>query len=335
MRILGRPLTFWLAAAICLGTLGLLGIVAAGFFGHVHPGFDSISHFRLHLAAGAAVAAIILFAFKGWRMAAAALLALTLLPVYLTTGLPRLPNGGSAIASPAEMPVYRLLHLNLRFDNPETGQVFSMIGRERPDVISLAEVSASWEPRLEALRASYPYWVRCEQDSRNGGVALLSRRPFADGTEGSCHDRGSLALASIDFGGRTVDVGAMHIGWPWPFGQDWQVGNIAEILGELGDTAILGGDFNAAPWSAMAQQVAEGGGLRFARWVGPTWLDRRLPDILRPYIGLPIDHILVKGDIIDAPPRRLPEVGSDHLPLLMEFSLLPREPERTVNFAAR
>src|SRR5690606_10386601 len=118
---------------------------------------------------------------------------------------------------------------------------------------------------------------------------------------------------------------ALHLGWPWPFGQDRQVERLRPALATIGDRAILAGDFNATPWSHSVRSVAEAGGLRLAGRVGPTWLDRRLPDWLRPLVGLPIDHVMVKGGVLADPPQRLPWAGSDHLPVLLDFSLLPEE----------
>ncbi|WP_352977634.1 hypothetical protein [Mesorhizobium sp. M1378] len=54
--------------------------------------------------------------------------------------------------------------------------------------------------------------------------------------------------------------------------------------------------------------------------VGPTWLYRRLPDFLR-FAGLPIDQVFSKGAIIIRSASKLEDTGSDHLPVLVEFSL--------------
>ena len=61
--------------------------------------------------------------------------------------------------------------------------------------------------------------------------------------------------------------------------------------------------------------------------IGPSWLDRRLPDVLRPYAGLPIDQVFAKGDVAILSAKTLEAVGSDHLPVLVEFSLLGGKPE--------
>ncbi|MBL8583419.1 MAG: endonuclease/exonuclease/phosphatase family protein, partial [Rhizobiaceae bacterium] len=168
-----------------------------------------------------------------------------------------------------------------------------------------------------------------------GGVAILSRRPFAEGREPQCFDRGSMAIAPVDFGGQTVEVTALHLGWPWPFGQNWQVRNVSPILAELNGPALLAGDFNATPWSQTAHAVAAAGGLAPLPVPGATWLYHRLPQWLH-FTGLPIDQVMAKGEIDIHAVRTLDPVGSDHLPVLVEFSLPPKpaedEPQATTAF---
>lgn len=319
-----------------LAVLGLLmalaGVIAVGFFGRLHPAFDSFSHFRIHLAVLLLVGVLPLAALRYWPEAGFAALvglgalAATLVPPAI--GADRDPRLSVEIRAP--MPLFRLLHLNLRFDNATPELVLSAIGAHRPDVVTLAEVSDLWRAKLPLLEASYPFQIVCPQPTRNGGVAILSRRPFVENRDGVCANRGSFAKVEIDFLGRKTSVAALHLGWPWPFDQAWNIGRIADQLPGLNSTAILAGDFNAVPWSHTVRRVAELGSLRIIRGIGPTWLDRRLPAALRPWVGLPIDQLLVKGGIVIASARTLEAAGSDHLPVLVEFSLLPQEPDAEI-----
>lgn len=143
--------------------------------------------------------------------------------------------------------------------------------------------------------------------------------------EAKCYDRGSLAIAPIDFGGRAVDVATLHLGWPWPFHQPRQIAALAAPLASLSDTALLAGDMNATPWSAAVSRVAELGGLELMRSVGPTWQSRWMPQFMQA-AGLPIDQVFQRGVTIHNA-RTLEAVGSDHLPVLVEFSLPLRNPK--------
>ena len=317
-----------MAGAAFLAMMAFSAALLAGFFGVLHPAFDSFSHFRMHLSVLTALLALPLLASSYRLQAVAALLFAIASFVTTTEALPR-PWPRQAVAKPADRIVYSLLQMNLRFDNPTPKKVLSLIGHTKPDVITLDEVSAMWATELGYIKSAYPYQILCSYPNGIFGVALLSRRPFAAGTEPHCEPRGAMATATIDFGGVGVDVAAIHLSWPWPREQYWQIGELAEPLSALGDTAIMAGDCNAVPWSAAVRRVASLGGLTIMPSAGPTWLHRKLPDFLRRFAGLPIDQVFSKGGVTIHSATRLEDTGSDHLPLLVEFSLRPddKQPE--------
>lgn len=312
--------------ATVLLSLPLVG----GFFGLVHPAFDSMAHFRVHLAVLLILVALPLLLIRPLRwhgLLAAALGAGAILTVTRISVLPGLgPVQASYQPKDTLSPVYRLLQLNLRYDNPEPGKVLSLIGRTRPDVVTLNEVSTEWAEKLALLSSAYPYRIVCEIHNHAGGVAILSVRPFAEGTESRCIDGGTFATATVDLGGRSVEVGALHLHWPWPFDQSEQIGRVTPTLRDMPETAILAGDLNAAPWSAASARVADAAGMMPAGPASPTWLYRMLPQFLR-FAGLPIDRVFTKGDVVVHSVETLEAVGSDHLPVLVEFSLKTTEPK--------
>lgn len=314
---------------VAVAAIGLAVGLAGGFFGRVHPALDSLAHFRIHLAIALLLAALVLLAVRGFRrlgLLAAAFGAGAILTVSSLSTLAGLgPVQASDDGTDPTAPVYRLMHLNLRFNNPEPGKVLSLIGRTRPDVVTLNEVSRMWADKLRLLESAYPYRIVCGNQGGAGGVAILSLRPFADGVEAQCRQGGALATATVDLGGRFVDIGTLHLHWPWPKDQAAQIGRMTPDLGQLQETAILSGDLNATPWSAASQRVAEAAGVTFAGPGNPTWLWRRLPEWLR-FAGLPIDRIFTKGEVVVRSVRTLEAAGSDHLPVLLEFSLRGPEP---------
>lgn len=299
--------------------------LALGFFGAFHPAFDSFSHFRAHLAVVLALVALPLL-FSKTRIEAIVALIFAAAAFATTAGALPLP-GLSPVqagfkADAGERAVYRLLQMNLRYDNPTPEKVLSLIGRTQPDIIALNEVSAMWEAKLAFIASAYPHRIICSHPYTRSGVAILSRRPFAGSGEPRCDDRGAFAIASVNFGGQPVDVATIHMGWPWPFFQQWQVGAMTPSLRSLGPTALMAGDCNAVPWSATVRRIAEAGGLDTMPSIGATWQLAGLPDFLR-FAGLPIDHVFSKGAVLVHSARLLEPVGSDHLPTMVEFSLRP------------
>jgi endonuclease/exonuclease/phosphatase (EEP) superfamily protein YafD len=314
------PLPFSLIVVVCVFVVTTALI--AGFFGRLHPFFDSFAHFRAHLGVLLALSGIpLVFAVNRIHAAAAVLLGLGAAGTTLPPG--SLPGFGAVHAATpriANRPTYTLMQLNLFHSNRNPEQVLSLIGQERPDVVTLDEVSKLWEPKLALLKAAYPYQINCRV--RRTGSAILSRRPFAEGREPHCFDRGSMVLTTVNFGGAGVDVAALHLGWPWPYDQAQQLNQLAGPLSQIGETAILGGDFNAAPWSFAARRVMLMSGMKPATTGQRSWLPFALPRALR-HLGLPIDHALTKGGVEVRNVTILESVGSDHWPLLVEFALAP------------
>jgi endonuclease/exonuclease/phosphatase (EEP) superfamily protein YafD len=308
-----------LRLAALMMVAGAAGLLSLGYLGWLHPAFDSFSHFRLHLAAGLLLLSPLLLALK-FRLEALAALVFAVSAAATTFELPGAPTPA---ADPAAA-TYRLLHMNLRFDHEEPQRALSLVGQLRPDVITLNEVSPMWQERLEPLHAAYPFRLVCPQRSTVGTVAIFSRRPFASDGERYCYQRSDFAFATIDFSGRVVDIATLHLGWPWPFGQDWQVRNLSPVTAALPGPVLLAGDFNATPWSQTVRRLAAAGRMEVVRGVGPTWLIQSMPDIVRRFAGLPIDNVMVRGGVAIHSARTVDGTGSDHLPVLVEFSVRPQ-----------
>lgn len=299
-----------------------------GYWGSAHPALDSLTHFRLHLAAAIIILALPSLADRRWLSIG---LGLILLAIAATASTLANPSGITIANTQADMEGvgaarYKLLQMNLRYDNRTPKEVLSLIGHHQPDVITLDEVSGYWRGQLKFIEHAYPHRIICTSQSHIGAVAILSRRPFLHPSRAECFSRGSLAIATINFGGTAIDVAAIHLGWPWPHPQHRQVEGMLPILStELSSSAILAGDLNAVWWSQTARLLSTAGELKSLGNIGPTWLASPAPDFLRRYAGLPIDNLFVKGRVVPTATIRLPSSGSDHLPVLLEFGVMPSE----------
>lgn len=300
------------------------GILAALIGGHLnafHPALDSLSHFRLHFAAIGAVLALILAVLRN-PLGAAALGVISVLSFALTIWPAVSSQNAQAASDPA--PVYRLVQANLRFDNRTPEEFLRLIARQTPDVITLQEVSDQWLPKLAVVSAAWPHQKICPGTNRVGGVAILSRRPFGQGGISLCGNSGALAVQAIDFNGKQVTVASLHLKWPWPHRQPEQLIDMAKAFGEIkstGQPILVGGDMNAAPWSAAVDTIAEATGTRILPQARGTWLLPLFPESWTPFIGLPIDNILLSGQVALKQAISGPNFGSDHRPLMIEFTI--------------
>lgn len=313
--------------ALRLFALAFLTATAAaltfGYLGRLHPALDSFSHFRVHLAVLMALTVPFLLILK-LRVEALFAAALAVATLGQTFWAGR-DTAALAATTDATGATYRLLQLNVYHLNQKPEAVLSLIGEVKPDVVTLNEISLRWKDRLAAIEAAYPYQTICSRPHNVGSVAILSRRPFAAGFHPYCAADGAMAHVRLDFGGRPVEVVAIHLGWPWPYDQQWQAPKVAALLGQVGDTAILAGDLNAVPWSHTARQIEAGAQARILRGIGPTWLFGELPAWLRKSAGLPIDNVMVKGKVTPIRAGAMEGGNSDHLPVLLEFMLEPED----------
>lgn len=310
-----KIIQYILNAAVLVPLLAL----AAGYFGFLHPAFDSLGHFRFHFLLASLVAAFML-AVAGSRRIATVIASLTTLALVLHLMPTHFVRESQR---PAEGARYRLMQMNVRFDNQSTKDVLRVLARLQPDIVALQEVTNRWVGEFETIKAAYPYQLRCQARGKVGGVMIVSRRPFVDHAANSCGDAAGLVLQAIDLNGRVVLAGSIHLFWPWPHKQADHIATMAQIFEKAklsGLPIALGGDFNAATWSHAVTQIADDLGGSALRYPGGSWAPQELPNWTKSTIGLPIDNFIVKNLITGVVDKGGFD-GSDHLPLLLEFSL--------------
>lgn len=296
-----------------------------GFLGAAHPALDSFAHFRAHLAVLMGLLALPLL-FTSLKREGAMVLLFAILAFGTTLGVTREFLGGSGAAKTEVSGArYSLVQINLRYDNPEPKGVLQMVARERPDVIAYEEAGPEWGKWLGILQGGYPHRLDCHNAATGLSVGILSRRPFAENRQTACAGDGKLAMAPVDFGGSVVTVAAFHSWWPWPGEQAQLIDAISPELQKIQGPRIMAGDFNAVPWSHAVHRMEQASGTRALSGIGGTWMADILPVTLAPYLGLPIDQILVSHEIEAPQVSAREDAGSDHLPVRLDFSVPPPE----------
>jgi endonuclease/exonuclease/phosphatase (EEP) superfamily protein YafD len=304
----------FLRMIILLAIAGKSLAILAGFLGPVHPAFDTLAHFRLHLAAGLILVSLAALAL-GVRQPGIAGMAVAAIAVVSAWQALPLPRTSVAQAGP----VHSLLFFNMRFDNPHPELVTDLIAATDADIVLLTEYSRMWEPRLASLNRNYPYFFHCPEWRRSGGTVMFSKFPI-EADNRYCHDYAALGYVTANIGGVPVTIASAHMRWPWPASGPRQLDAIAPALGRIGENALMAGDFNATVWSHHMHRLAQLGGLTLYAGLGPTWILEGVPVWLARYGGLPIDNVLSKGAVRIVSARTLEPAGSDHLPVLVEFT---------------
>ncbi len=289
-----------------VGVLMTVVVQLGGFAQSIHPVFDSIAHFRLHLAALIAIGVILLLLLQSWRAATAGLVTIAASLLMMGTAI--------GLVSDPESPSLTLLQFNTLFKNPMPEAFVVQARASEADVITLQEVSRSTVRIMDALKTDYPHQLLCKF-AGVGGVAVLSRRaPLKQ----VCVEGKGVVWMRVVVNEREVTVASIHLHWPWPYKQYGQITDISSHLAQLPQPLVIAGDFNAAPWSHAVARIADASrtrvapGLRLTLKMGPLGMG--------PWPMLPIDHVLVPSDAM-ASVQLLPSAGSDHLPLIARVTL--------------
>jgi endonuclease/exonuclease/phosphatase (EEP) superfamily protein YafD len=310
-----RPRQRRLCSGITASIVLLGGLTLLGFLDRWTPYLELATFFRLQYAillGAAALAAITL------RLFPVALAALALAAVNLVVIA---PGGVSSSPAQRDLAQLRLLVLNVQTGNHEYAQVASLIARTDPDVVGLTELTPAWANGLRT--ALEPYRSRrLEPQDGAYGIGLYSKLPLAAaGIERFPADGPPTVVATVTVAGEPVDLVLTHVHTPFAGAiHDRQLQALGEARPRLGSRLAVCGDFNAVPWSGPLRHFADTTELRTIHGgygLGGTWPAGAA--VLR----LPIDNCLISEGLTALDRRVGPNVGSDHLPLIVELGLAP------------
>lgn len=354
-----RQLFPTLASLVCwCGSLGALVFCALGISAFAAPDFwftDNMSFFlRQFLVAGllgcTAGALGLLMPHRlrliyrtSWFFALLAFLALAGLTAARTlenTAAIGTPVNGAKTIKVASINIERMFLGDKRL----TG----FLEKEQPDIIVIQE--ALWGlqvRRWERLgrpvgglgETGYPDHVEVgASESLVVYSAFPIQRERSTIVPGELHDTASvihdpdreLLLVRLDTGEAPLNLLSVHPDSPrnhvrW-LNKRQYFDEADEIIGNLSETGnsplLVIGDWNSAPWSARFQRTLSKNGLKTAYpggWPRTTrfFFDYRLHWIL----GSPVDQFAVSDDIRILDVRTGPDIGSDHLPLIVDLQL--------------
>lgn len=318
-----KPLAQWLIAA---ATLAIVAALVAGYLGRFFHPFDSFSHFRAHLAVaamGGLVAIMIAKVRTGPAISLACLAGIACLSLPLALTAPYFGiDPGANTARSADQKRYSLLQMNLRYD-ADTAPAIDRLRTVGADIVTLQEATERWVVALSKVEDIYPYRAFCGARKPHGGNVILSKFEINDDRR-ICSEPLGLLVAPVELSkGRFLTVVSQHLVWPWPYKQWLQLAALSPVLPTLEKPMIVGGDFNAVPWSAAVDAYADMTETRQIEGIGATFAPYGLPASWRPIIGLPIDNVLISDDIEILSTGALPATASDHLPVLTHFSFRP------------
>jgi endonuclease/exonuclease/phosphatase (EEP) superfamily protein YafD len=229
--------------------------------------------------------------------------------------------GASPGSGPRDGIAIRALLLNVHTESSGFDRVRRLIADEHPDLIGLVEVDQRW---LDALAPALAGYARLEQPrTDNFGVALYARGQIT----GAIEDLGSrqptvLACVAIDEARFAVIL--THPLPPMSAAalaeQGDQLDAVADRARAVRGPVLVMGDLNATPWSRPFRRLIDRSGLCDSR--AGFGLQASFP-ATSVVLRIPIDHLLASCAVGVRDRRIGRDVGSDHLPVLVDL-VIPR-----------
>ncbi|MEC8253212.1 MAG: endonuclease/exonuclease/phosphatase family protein [Planctomycetota bacterium] len=289
--------------------------------GFLHWSLDLIGCFAVQAMASLLLAATALALGRRWRAAAAAA-AFAAVAAWAILPTRQRQEGSPQIVE--NSPVIQVASLNLLKSNHQGHlQALAVIRAADPDLLWLTEYTPEWQRFLRESLDQLPHRLE-RPDVGSFGAALYSRFPL---NEAKMLPGGHLwapyGRAVVQTPHGPVGVLGVHPPPPQPNHlavqeRDAGLAAIGPLLAALPARRIVLGDFNATPWNDAFVRMRRESGLSIgstAAWL-PSW-PAPLPALLR----IPIDHVLVGGDLLVTASRLGPAFGSDHLPLFADVQI--------------
>ncbi len=296
--------------------LGLAMATLLGFLGRLYWVFDLFSHFRVqYMQLCLILIGIALWRRKNKRAVAWVLLACLnyafVLPLYF--GKPAPPSG----------PTVRAMLMNLNAGNGNTEQVLEAIKNADPDLLLLEEVTPKWAHELAVLNTAYPHRI-AEPQEGCFGIMLLSKYPLEHSEIVQLDDSNVPTITTeLHLPEGVVSVIGTH---PVPpvnsrcfNDRNVHFSNLHKCAMTRNHPVFLIGDLNTSPWSPHFRDLLSQSGLKNSmKGFGfqPSW-----PSNNR-FLRIPLDHMLHSPGIAIHNRVVGEDVGSDHFPVIVDFSIL-------------
>ncbi len=325
--------------AVSLWTGRFFGVMAAvvllfsllGYLGEMAWWLDVLNQGRMQYLWCSLIIAIVLLVARAWRWLFVAIAA-TAINVWFVApwllGAPATPLGDDARH-------LRLIVLNVRESNEQFEPVLELLRRDRPDLVVLNEVDSAWLKQIRKLKTSFEIFDTPAQEKF--GTLLMSRHPIASVLIKTFTDRWSPSIvARLDVDGQTIVLIATHPPAPMD-STTWENRNehlqeLAGYVAELNEPVLVAGDLNVTMWSPHFNDLLEQTTLNEARdsyGINPTFPASRWGLDLPWPLRVPLDHVLASEEWAVLGCKTGPNVGSDHLPLIVDLEL--RTPTQTAD----
>ncbi|MBJ2173464.1 endonuclease/exonuclease/phosphatase family protein [Aureibaculum sp. A20] len=214
-----------------------------------------------------------------------------------------------------------IVSINLLSSNNDSEKVINFIKDKNPDILILLEYNSKWEAFLSDITEQYTFKKRVLRND-NFGIGYFSK--IASETSVLSFDSSKVPsiVARLKIDNNPIDIIATH---PFPpMGKrnfdirNAHFKNLEKKTKELSENLIIIGDLNTSSYSKHFKDLLLNTNLRDSRnglGILPTW-----PTMFTT-LNTTLDHALISKAIGVIDRGTGPNIGSDHLPIFMEFRI--------------
>lgn len=295
--------------------LGLAAASLLGFLGRLFWIFDLFAHFKVQYFQICLVLIFIALWCRLYTRAVALVLLASLnyafvLPLYF----------GKPVAQ--ETRPVRAMLMNINAGNGNTEEVLTTIRQYVPDLLLLEEVTPAWAENLAVLNQNYPYRI-AEPQAGFFGISFFSKYPLEHRAITRIGSSGVPSIITeIHLPAGVVSFIGTHpvppVGAAGSRMRNHQLIELPAVVKEQHYPVMVIGDLNVTPFSYWFRRVISESGLKNSmKGFGfqPSW------PAYMPFMRIPIDHVLHDESIVIHNRMTGGDVGSDHLPVIVDFSL--------------
>jgi len=319
-----KALTFILALVTMLTIFG--------FMGQLWWIFDLASHFRPQYFIALVILVVFFAKAKKWKSTGVGIVC-GLVNFMLISPYIGIINSVAEV----DRPKIRILSMNLSHSNSSYKKAKLIIKKNQPSILILQELGNSWENALGETLSKFPYSAKLPVNTTYGYfplpkfllplfipkeklfIGVFSHLPF----ERIMTDQSdSYIRGSFKFKEKIFTLVGVHltspIGKVRTYKRNKQLNGLVEEIQKNNQPTVVVGDFNITPWSLYFQDFIQKSQLRDTRkgiGIYPTWLAQFPP------LSIPIDHSLASDGIEVGSFSLGPSFGSDHLPMILDFSI--------------
>ena len=221
-----------------------------------------------------------------------------------------------------------LMIANVQARNEDASDFLNLVDDVNPDLLLVMETDAWWDRHLAPLQAIF---LEKEQFIPEGhgafGMHLLSKLPLVSPEFRFLFDAYTpTAVTGVELpSGEVIQFVGVHphppLGWSQPTTlRDGSLLASALLARSSASATIVAGDFNAVPWEPVTRRAARIGGLldpRIGRGFYPTF---RSDSVV---VTWPLDQVLFQDTFGVLEFAVLPDIGSDHLPVMARLCHAP------------